>query len=54
MPKQAILLNIVVIVYIYITEEIFKSSALCEVSIISLICDNRYYHLPEVPGMGYY
>ena len=54
MPKQAILLNNVVIVYIYITEEFFKPSALGEVAIISLICDNRYYHLPEVPGMGYY
>lgn len=54
MPKQAILLNNVVIVYIYITEEIFKSSVLGGVAIISLICDNRYYHLPEVPGMGYY
>ena len=54
MPKQAILLNNVVIVYIYITEKIFKSSALGGVAIISLICDNRYYRLPEVPEMGYY
>ena len=54
MPKQAIFLSNVVVVYIDITSTIFKSSALGGVAIISLICDNRYYHLPEVPGMGCY